>query len=258
MNGSTCAAPAALRARWSRWAALACALAASGLAASASAADVKGQLAGYEHLRNPVWSAAKLPENHGYSFREPVTTVPAAMRQLFPLISKEVCIVALAEAGREPKPLAVRVSGGRTTPVTIVVPPGTELRFKNADPFEHRLYGVGSTLFPPADMASGAVRKWTVQAPGTYEIRDELSPSVRTWVVADARVAAVAYPSDDGRFTLDLDKPGQYTLQAYFAGAPVGPARTVTSTGRNIDISASPIVLATEAPREAAEADKNP
>jgi hypothetical protein len=228
------------------------------VATSVQAADVKGQLAGYEHLRNPVWNGAKMPENHGYAFREPVTTVPAAMRQLFPLISKEICIVALAEVGRDPKPLSVRVSGGRTTPVTIVVPPGTELRFKNADPFEHRLYGVGSTLFPPGDMASGALRKWTVQTPGTYEIRDELAPSLRTWVVAEPRVAAVAYPSDDGRFTLDLDRPGQYTLQAYFAGAPVGPVRTVTSTGRNIDISGSPIVLATESPREGSEADKNP
>jgi hypothetical protein len=246
------------RAHWralSVWAWGLCALSAT---ATVQAADVKGALAGYEHLRNPVWAGSKLPENHGYSFREPVTTVPAAMRQLFPLISKEICVVALADAGREPKPLSLRVSGGRTTPVTLVVPPGTELRFKNADPFEHRLYGVGSTVFPPADMASGAVRKWTVQAPGSFEIRDELAPSLRTWVVAEPRVVAVAYPSDDGRFTLDLDRPGQYTLQAYFAGAPVGPARTVTSIGRNIDITASPLVLATEAPREASEADKNP
>lgn len=223
----------------------------------AEAADVKGVLSGFEHLRNPVWAEARLPENHGYSFREPVTTVPARLRQLFPLVSKEICVVALADDGREPKPVSVRVSGGRTTPVTLVVPPGTELRFKNSDPFEHRLYVVGSTVFPAAGMASGAVRKWTVQSPGAYEIRDELSPSLRTWVIAEPRVAAVAYPSNDGRFTIELDRPGQYTLQAYFAGAPVGPSRTVVSTGRNIDLSASPIVLATQPPREA-EADKSP
>jgi hypothetical protein len=228
-------------------------------ATSAEAADIKGTLSGYEHLRNPVWAEARLPENHGYSFREPVATVPVQLRQLFPLISKEICVVALGEGGKEPKPLSVRVAGGRTTPVTVVVLPGTELRFKNSDPFEHRLFGVGSTVFPAAGMASGSVRKWTVQGNGTFEIRDELAPSLRTWVVADARVAGSAHPNDDGKFSIEVDGPGQYTIQAYFAGAAVGPARTVNVGNRDVDISASPLVLATEPPREpASEADKNP
>jgi len=144
----------------------------------AHATDIKGRVVGYEHLRNPVWMAAKDPERHGYSFREPVTTVPAAMRKLFPQVSKEVCVVALAASPKGPgKPVSVRVSGGRTTPVTLVVAPGTEIRFKNADPFEHRLYGVGLTTLPASSTAKGAIRRWTPQEAGRYELRDELAPS---------------------------------------------------------------------------------
>lgn len=220
----------------------------------ASAADVRGRVVGHEHLRNPVWVAAKDPERHGYSFREPVTTVPAALRKLFPQVSKEVAVVALgAGPSAAAKPVSVRISGGRTTPVTLVVAPGTELRFKNADPFEHRLYGVGVDMFAASPTAKGAVRRWTPQDPGRYELRDELAPSLLTWVVAEPRAVAMALPRTDGRFTLDLE-PGQYTLQAYFAGEAVGRPASITVERRTLDLTGRPLVLATRPPVE----DNNP
>lgn len=219
---------------------------------SAQAADVKGRIVGWEHLRNPVWVAARDPGKHGYSFREPVTTVPAGMRKLFPQISKEICIVALAAAGGAGagKPVSVRVSGGRTTPTTLVVTPGTELRFKNADPFDHRLYGVGFTTLAASTTAKGALRRWTPQDAGRYEIRDELSPSLLMWVVAEPAVAATAFPAFDGRFVVALEQPGQYMLQAYFAGEAVGRPLPVAIDKRDVDVSGKPLVLATKPPVE--------
>lgn len=219
--------------------------------AYAEAADVKGRVVGYEHLRNPMWAAAKDPERHGYSFREPVTTVPAAMRKLFPQVSKEICVVALAASPKAAgKAVSVRVSGGRTTPVTLVVAPGTELRFKNADPFDHRLYGVNLTTFPASNTAKGAMRRWTPQEPGRYELRDQLAPSLAMWVVAEPTAAATALPATDGRFTLAIEEPGQYTLQAYFAGEPVGRPLPVVVERRDVDVSGKPLVLATKPPVE--------
>jgi len=225
-------------------------------AESADALGVKGRVTGYEHLRNPVWVAAKDPDHHGYSFREPVTTVPAAMRKLFPLISKELCIVALATggSGSSPKPVTVRLSGGRTTPVTIVVAPGTELRFRNADPFDHRMFGKDASIFPASTTSKGATRRWTPQAAGKYELRDESSPNLLTWVVAEAGVVATTFPGPDGRFNLSIDSPGQYTLQAYFAGEPVGHPMPIVIDRRDIDVSSRPLVLATKPPVE----DNNP
>src|SRR5687768_8878307 len=110
---------------------------------TAQAERISGQLNGFEHLRNPVWTEAKEPSKHGYTFRELVPTVPAKFRQLFPHIPKEICVAALSTEPASPTPsVLIRIGGGRTTPVTIVVPPRTKLTFRNTDPFTHRLYAV--------------------------------------------------------------------------------------------------------------------
>jgi hypothetical protein len=103
---------------------------------AAGAGKVKGKVAGWRALVNPVWDEARDPKKHGYSFREPVPTVASQFRQLFPHIPKELCIAALASE-KQPTPktaILMRVGGGRTSPVTIVVTPGTLLQFKNTDP----------------------------------------------------------------------------------------------------------------------------
>jgi hypothetical protein len=138
--------------------------------------------------------------------------------------------------------------------VTIVVPPGTRLTFQNTDPFKHRLYGVGVKTFPPNDSNSGATRDWTVPEAGTYEIRDELAPSLRTFVVSEPNVATVSYPSLKGEFQLSVDEPGDYTVQAFFAGKKIGPAIAVAVDGRDVDISRTPIKVGDKA--TAAAADK--
>jgi hypothetical protein len=213
-------------------------------ASPAYAERISGQLAGFEHLRNPVWAEAKEPSKHGYTFRELVPTVPAQFRHLFPHIPKEICVAALSTEKQAPKPaVLVRIGGGRTTPVTIVVPPKTKLTFRNTDPFTHRLYAVGLKTFTPNDTARGSEREWTVPQAGTFEIRDELAPSLRMFVVAEANVAAIAYPSMDGRFALTVDQPGEYRVQAYFAGKPVGPALPITADGKDIPIK-GPIKVA--------------
>src|SRR5262245_23239720 len=127
-------------------------------AGPASAQHIRGRLEAYRLLQNPVWAEARDPKHHGYSFREPVPTVRSEFRRLYPHIPKEVCVAALAATPQKPPQLAVlvRVGGGRTTPVTIVVNPGTKLTFKNTDPFRHRLYAVGQKLFSASDTLPGA------------------------------------------------------------------------------------------------------
>ncbi len=215
------------------------------LAPRADAAKVKGAVKNFELLVNPVWEEAKDPEQHGYSFREPVPTVPAKFRHLFPDIPKELCIAALSSRKQKPeKPILIRVGGGRTVPVTIVVPPGTTLQFKNTDPFTHRLYGVKIPTFQANDTVKGGTRSWSVPGPGTFEIRDELAPSLRMWIVGEPNVAAIAYPSMKGEFLLTVDQPGDYTIQAFFSGKKIGGAKQLTVAAKDMDISRTPIVVA--------------
>ncbi len=244
----------ASRFRLRRWV-LGAILGVAALPLTASAQRIQGRITGYEHLENPVWAEARDPQQRGYSFRELVPTVPAKFRKLFPHIPKEVCLAALSEEPQPAsKPVLIRVGGGRTTPVTIVVPPGTKLIFQNTDPFPHRLYGVDVQSFGPSDSAKGAKREWTVPAAGSYEIRDELAPSLRMWVVAEPNVAAIAYPSMQGEFRLNMTQPGSYKVQAYFAGKPVGEALPAVVAAR--DVGLKPIVVATpkkESKKEQAE-----
>jgi hypothetical protein len=207
--------------------------------AVALAGQVKGKLVGLERLINPVWHEAKDVGSHRFSWREPSPTVRAEFRNLVAYAPKEVCVAALASSAQQPPalPLLITVGGGRTTPVTVVVTPGTRLHFENRDPFAHKLYGVGQSTFPPGEMAALAARDWTAPGPGRYEVRDEFSPSVRSWVVVEPNVAAIAYPSVQGLFLIPQLASGEYTLKAYFAGSPAGSPRTFVLGGPVVDVA---------------------
>ncbi|MGC4092400.1 MAG: hypothetical protein QM756_31895 [Polyangiaceae bacterium] len=223
----------------------------------AAAQRMRGRLEGYRLLQNPVWAEARDPKHHGYSFREPVPTVRAEFRRLYPHIPKEVCVAALAATPQKPPATAVlvRVGGGRTTPVTMVVAPGTKLTFENTDPFKHRLYAVGLKTFGPADTQPKATREWTVPEAGAFEIRDEAAPSLRMWIVAEPSVAGIAYPSLKGEFAVPVEAAGEYRLQAFFAGKRVGPEVPVTLKEADVDVSRTPLRLVDE--KAAAKAAKD-
>lgn len=221
------------------------------------AQHVRGRLEAYRLLQNPVWAEARDPKHHGYSFREPVPTVRAEFRRLYPHIPKEVCVAMLAATPQKPPPTAVlvRVGGGRTTPVTMVVAPGTKLTFQNTDAFKHRLFVVNLKTFTPSDTLPGATREWTVPEAGTFEIRDESAPSLRMWIVAEPNVAGIAYPSLKGEFSVAVEGAGEYRLQAFFAGKRVGPEVPVTLKEADVDLSRNPLRLVDE--RAAAKAAKD-
>jgi hypothetical protein len=68
---------------------------------------------------------------------------------------------------------------------------------------------------------------------------------LRTFVIGEPNVAAIAYPGIKGDFALSVPNDGAYTLQAYFAGKKVGPAVPVEVAGRDMELKA-PIKLAEE------------
>jgi hypothetical protein len=216
------------------------ALVASAVPGLALAGQVKGKILGLEKLMNPVWNEAKEVSSHQFSWREPSPTVRAEFRNLFAYAPKEVCIAALATSAQDaPRmPMLITVGGGRTSHVTVVVAPGTRMIFENRDPYPHRLYAVGKPeILPPANIAALGKREWGAPAPGTYELRDELFPSVRSWIVVEPRVAAITYPTTAGAYQFQQLTPGEYTLQAYFSGAPTGTAKTLTVGGHTVDVT---------------------
>lgn len=189
---------------------------------------LKGRITGGQQLLNPVWNEAKNPKNHRYTFRVPSATVNPNARVLRAYLPRELCIVALSETPMEAAstPIQVHLSGGRTTPSTLVIAEGQNVQFINHDPFPHKLYDTGGVAggMGPESTAAGAQRTWRPPKAGTYELRDKLIPSVRSWIVVEPKAAAVGFPNRKNEFTVPDLRAGSYTLQAYFAGKPVGDA----------------------------------
>ncbi len=187
---------------------------------------LKGRIIGGQHLLNPVWNEAKDPKNHRYTFRVPSATVNPAARVLRAYLPRELAIAAIAQEPVQPSsvPVNVHLSGGRTTPSTVVITVGQNVQFHNHDPFPHKLYdtaGVSGGMGPEST-AAGKQRTWRPPAAGVYELRDKLIPSVRSWIVVEPKAAAMGSPNRKNEFVVPQLPPGSYQLQAYFAGKPVG------------------------------------
>ena len=219
--------------------------------ATALSGAVKGKVSGAQRLLNPVWNDAKEASANRFTWREPSPTVKAEFRSLFAHAPKEVCIAAIGANNVTPGngAIAFKITGGRTSPVTLVVAPGTSIEFQNRDPFPHKPFLVGQGSFQASEMKSGAVRQWKAPAPGKYELRDELAPSVRSWIVVDPKVAAIAYPGRDGSFTFGNLPEGEYTLKAFFNGEPSGKPLSVVVKGTAVLDLKEALVIADE-PKE--------
>jgi hypothetical protein len=185
--------------------------------------NVKGKITGYEKLVPEVYAEAAKPEARRWTWREPSPSVAPQFRSLSANPSRDICIAATTGAYQEKQEFRMTVTGGRVFPTTIVVTPNTQLAFKNFDPFKHRIYVMNGAqrILAPEDLQPNAVRTWSAQGAGRYEVRDELFPSVRTFVVVDPQVVQVAYPGRDGAFGFSLPG-GDYVLKAFFNGRMVG------------------------------------
>lgn len=224
-----------LRARF--WGLLACVcLLGISVRGSAAPPNVKGRITGQDKLIPEVYAETTKPEAHRWTWREPSPSVDVKFRTLAGNPSRDLCIAATSSGTQgAQEPIRMTVTGGRVFPTTIVVSPGTQLAFKNFDPFKHRLYVEKQPTMKPEDLAPNGVRSWTAPGAGRFEVKDELFPSVRTWIIVDPQVVQVAYPGRDGAFGFNLPT-GDYVLKAFFNGRPVGRPITVTATNRTTEL----------------------
>jgi hypothetical protein len=203
---------------------LALALGSGPLLAGSGPATVKGKVAGWEKLLPQVYAEAARPDSHRFTWREPSPTVKQDFRRLSANVSRDVCIAAIGGAAANAhEPQKAIVTGGRITPSTVVLSPGSRLAFKNADPFPHRLYEVGSPQWQANPTAPGSSRDWAAASPGVHVIRDELFPSVTMSIVVEPNAVEFTFPDRDGNFAISLP-PGEYTLKAFFDGKQTGKA----------------------------------
>ena len=207
--------------------------------------NVKGKISGFEKLVPEIYMETAKPDSRRWTWREPSPSVAAKDRILSANPSRDICIAATTNANQEPNPLRVTVTGGRAFPTTIVVPPNSKVAFVNADPFKHRIYvqsAAGQKLLNAEDLAPQGNRSWSPQGAGKYEVRDELFPSIRTYILVDPQVAQIAYPDHNGAFGFSLPN-GDYVLKVFFNGKPVGKQINFTAKEKGVFDIKEPIKL---------------
>ncbi len=219
-------------------------LGAAPLLAGGSPPGVHGKVIGWEKLVSQTYVDATRLDAHGYTWREPSPTVKQEFRKLTANVSRDVCVVALGAGGAQPhEPIVVKVTGGRATPSTQVLAPGSRLSFQNQDPFEHVLYEVNNPAWGPSATAPKSSREWMGTTPGRHVIRDQFFPSIVMYVVIDPAAIEVSMPDRDGAFSMTLPT-GDYTFKAFFEGKQVGkdvtPLHVIADRG--IDLH-DPLVL---------------
>jgi len=204
-------------------------LASGPLLAGVLPATVKGKVVGWEKLVPQVYTETAKSESHRYTWREPSPTVKQEFRRLSANVSRDVCVAALSGAASQAhEPLSIKVTGGRATPATVALSPGSRLSFRNLDPFPHVLFEVNNDKWAASATAPGSSREWAASAAGTHEIRDQVFPSIVMYVVVDPAVVELTFPDKEGAFSFALPA-GEYTLKAFFDGKAVtkefGPLR---------------------------------
>ncbi len=187
-----------------------------------NASSVKGKIIGWEKLLPQVYSDATRNDSRRYTWREPSPTVRQDFRKLSANPARDLCVVAIgAGSAQGHEPLAIKLTGGRFTPSTIVLSPGSRLSLRNVDPFPHALYEAGNDSWASNTLVPGGSREWAATTAGLHVIRDALFPSVVLFVVVDPAAVEFALPDHEGTFTMTVPQ-GDYTLKAFFDGKQVG------------------------------------
>jgi hypothetical protein len=200
---------------------------------------VQGKLSGAEKLE-PRADSNDDP-THRFTWRQAVSVARETPRKPAANVPRDVCVAAYGSSVGAHDTVTAKLTGGRITPSTIVVPPASHVSFRNVDPFAHTLYEEGNDKWGPSPMGAGATREWTATAAGVHEIRDKSAPSVVMYVVVDPAATEFALPDRDGRFAIPLP-PGEYTLRVYYEGRQVGALDAVRVRDKSLDL-ANPIVV---------------
>ena len=209
----------------------------SGTILAGGPTSVKGKVQGWERLFPALYAEAAKPDAHRYTWREPSPTVKQDFRKLTASVSRDVCVAAIGSGAAQPhESEKLFVTGGRITPSTIVVSPGTRLQFKNSDPFPHQLYEDKNAAWAATPTAPGSTRDYAAAAAGVHVIHDQLFPSIVMYVVVEPNAVDFAMPDREGNFALQVP-PGEYTLKAYFDGKPTGKPQDGVNVGeREVDL----------------------
>ena len=233
--------------------------------AQAEAAKVVGKLTVTDKFRRALADEdAKAPvaTKPGY------WNEPNAVRDVEPpfvVPSSDLGIVLIRDGAPPPKPdepTEVDVRAGGLGKNVVVVRPGTAVKFRSVDPFDHSLYVPALDDFKPEKQSRGAFRTIEFAREGVYEVRCQLVPHFRGWIVVTAATFVLKADASGG-FSMDGLAVGDYTLRVFFRGKWILEQKFKIENERGdfpveVKIDKAAVGAAPAAPTKAEEPAKKP
>lgn len=156
--------------------------------------------------------------NRTYYWNEPNGIIPVRSLRINP--ATDIALVIFQEGALEPKPdelFTVKVHAGAMERKVVVTRPGSTVRFRNVDPFDHELYSPKIAGFKPERQSNGAFRPIQFTQEGVFEVRCKLMPHFKAHVVV-TKATFIPEVEANGAFLLSDFKPGAYTVKVFYNG----------------------------------------
>jgi hypothetical protein len=175
------------------------------------AGPLKGRITGKRSSFPTCTSRRSKPDSHRFTWREPSPTVRAEFRALSGNPSRDLCIAAFSARAAPPPEPTTRSScaspAGTPSPPPSSSRPGRGSPSRITIPFLTASSSPAAPTWGAETIETTRRREWSAPpGAGRYEFRDELFPSVRTYVVVDPQVVDIAYPGRDGAFGLTFPR----------------------------------------------------
>jgi len=151
-------------------------------------------------------------------WNEPNGIIPVRSPYIDP--TSDIGVVIINENGKPPGPdelSTVKVHAGAMERKVVITRPGSTVRFRNVDPFEHELYSPTMSNFKPERQSNGAFRPIEFPKEGIYEIRCKLMSHFKAYVVSTTANIVVSVRRD-GTFIVKNVGQGKYTLKVFYGG----------------------------------------
>lgn len=225
---------------------------------NAMSAGVAGKVIVTRKLLDSLAEAQKKREGEAkaYYWNEPNGISPVRPPQVDP--ANDIGMVLIRKGDTDSKPdklTTVKVRAGGMEPSVIVVRPGSTIRFRNVDPYEHELYVPKMSNFPPELQSNGSFRPIEFGEEGIFEVRCRIAPHFRAYVVVVKAGLAVALKTD-GQFSSGSLEPGDYHLKVFHGGTWIHNGSVTIPEGLKKDIKVE-VRLEPAGASAPAEADGN-
>jgi hypothetical protein len=235
------------------------------LAGRAEAAKVVGKVVVTEQFRRAL-ADAELKSQAGA--KSGYWNEPNAVRDIDPPAvapDADLGIALILEGAPAPKagePVEANIRAGNLEKRVIIVRPGTNVKFRSIDPFDHELYVPNMDWFPPEKQSRGAFRMIEFAKEGIFEVRCRLMPHMKAWIVVTPATYILSADAN-GSFSVDGLQPGKYTIRVFHNGAWLADQKLEIANERGdvpvevkLDVpSAAPPAAAAPAPTDKAAAE---